>query len=147
MNVLNWLLSDLTIDLGDSFWETLNLFCLNVFVFDKIFDLIKSEMLSVGREGFDLLALLILKADKNINILLLQNGLELLHKLIKGIGVVDHLINFLLRPCWTTLFTLGIEVLNEKTRHYPLAETAVGSFRYVTNATNDEFEMIYKIRM
>lgn len=97
MNVLNWLLSDLTIDLGDSFWETLNLFCLNVFVFDKIFDLIKSEMLSVGREGFDLLALLILKADKNINILLLQNGLELLHKLIKGIGVVDHLINFLLR--------------------------------------------------
>ena len=51
-------------------------------------------MLSVGREGFDLLALLILKADKNINILLLKNGLELLHKLIKGIGVVDHLINF-----------------------------------------------------
>ena len=51
-------------------------------------------MLSVGREGFDLLALLILKADKNINILLLKNGLELLHKLIKGIGVVDHLVIF-----------------------------------------------------
>ena len=31
---------------------------------------------------------------RDINILLFKNGLELLYKLIKGIGVVDHLVIF-----------------------------------------------------
>lgn len=71
LDVFNWLLSDLSLDLGKSIWETLDLLCLNIFVFDKIFDLIKTKMLSVGGECFNLFALFILKANENINILLL----------------------------------------------------------------------------
>jgi len=38
LSVLYWLLRVLIVHLGDGFGETLYLLCLNIFVFDKIFD-------------------------------------------------------------------------------------------------------------
>ena len=64
-----------------------------------MFLLVLATLLSCFVEGLCVGVVLVVVSisflgGRDINILLLKNGLELLHKLIKGIGVVDHLVIF-----------------------------------------------------